>query len=286
MSSELPIFKEDEIRILKNQIAVGCSDEELKFFMYICKKTGLDPFTRQIYLSKRKSKDDKLGWIEKMTIQTSIDGLRLISERSDKYEGQTGPFWCGIDGQWKDVWISDEPPYAAKVGVYKKGFREALNAVAHFNEYAQKKSDGSLNKFWSDKPSVMIAKCAEALALRKAFPNELSGLYTNDEIKTEVSTDNFENPIDKKLLTQDKNEPLWKMTTNEIYSLLDITHRLGKPEDWIYKKVQDQFKKSELDQLSREEYQRTLEYLRACEKNQSKLKEQTSKIMETAEIST
>lgn len=180
---------EQQIDVIKRLVAPeGTTDAELQLFLMYCQRTGLDPIARQIWFSERRSKDPRTGqWTIKRVPETTIDGFRLCAERSGEYEGQTIPQWCGKDAQWLDVWLDDAPPAAARVGIWRKGFREPVYAVALYREYVQlgKSDNGTPARpvaMWAKMPAGQLAKCAESLALRKAFPRDFSGIYTREEM--------------------------------------------------------------------------------------------------------
>lgn len=189
MSSELTITQ-DQTDWTAQQVAalktLGVSNDvtqaDLAIFLTQSKRTGLDPFSRQIYMIGRKQKTAN-GYETKQTIQVGIDGLRAIAHRvaqqCHEVFSMSDTLWADKNGVWHDVWLSPEPPAAAKVSVKRGG--GVFSAVAIFKEYAPV-YNGKLSGMWATKPALMIAKCAEALALRKAFPSDMSGIYTDDEM--------------------------------------------------------------------------------------------------------
>jgi phage recombination protein Bet len=155
-------FTPDQVALIKRTVAVGASDDELQLFMYVARKTGLDPFTRQIYAIKRQGK---------MAIQTGIDGYRVVADRTGQLAGISDPFHTSdLDAKF---------PLTATVTVKKllsSGQIAEFTATARWSEY------NAGGPMWVKMPFLMLGKCAEALALRKAFPVNLSGVYTSEEM--------------------------------------------------------------------------------------------------------
>lgn len=156
-------------------------DADLEVFFAYCQRAQLDPFTKQIYFIGR---EDRKAGTTKFTVQVSIDGFRLIARRAAAKAGDSIAYedtlWCGQDGVWHDVWLSDKPPAAAKFAVRRGDSR--FSAIALYREYAQTFRDGNPVGLWGTRPAGQLAKCGEALGLRMAFPNDLSGMYTSDEM--------------------------------------------------------------------------------------------------------
>src|SRR5579885_8965 len=226
-------FDEQEKKLvlfLLKQMAPKATPEEHALFLYTAQKKGLDPFNKQIYLVPRY--DSQSNGL-KHAIQVSIDGLRLLASRSGQYAGQVGPQWCGKDGKWVDVWLADEPPSASRVGVLRHDFKEPLWSVALWKSYAQKKKDGSLNSFWNNFGPHMLEKCADALSIRRAFPEETSGYYIPEEMGNAEAHFVTVTPADSsegaEVVTSEVVDEE-KANEQQLASIRKLCERLGKPE--------------------------------------------------------
>lgn len=193
----------------RNQPPVPAPKSTVVAFLQQCERTALDPVARQIYAIERGGK-----W----TIQVSIDGMRLVAQRSRLYRGQSKAQWTDgtlvkapmrdLDGsivrdgdgsivwtedfRWLDVWTGPGYPVAARVSVRRQDFDEPLTAVARWDTYKVENDEWSngaktgrkvLGAQWEKGGDNQLAKCAESLALRKAFPMDLSGLYSTEEME-------------------------------------------------------------------------------------------------------
>lgn len=159
---------EDEMQVLKDSLFKGFTEPEISFSMAVANKIGLSPLLRQIHFVKRK--DHKTGR-ETVVSQTGIDGFRLIAERTGKYAGSDEATFEIVNGKITK----------ATVTVYKivGDQRVPFTASVWWEEYAP---SGTQAFMWNKMPRTMLGKCAEAQALRKAFPAEMSGLYADEEM--------------------------------------------------------------------------------------------------------
>lgn len=169
----------DKIELLKRTVAKDATDDEFALFMTHCQRTGLDPFLRQVHAVKRYD-SEKQSYV--MSIQTGIDGFRLIAERTGKYAP-------GRDVEY--AYDKEHRLISARAFVKKytaiDGTWHEVSASAFYDEYVQLKRDGNPNRMWQRMPHVMLAKVAEALALRKAFPADFSGVYIAEEMMQQES---------------------------------------------------------------------------------------------------
>lgn len=164
-------FTQTQVAALRQLGLDKAGDADLAVFFHTCVRTGLDPFRKQIYMIGRW---DSRAQRERYTIQTGIDGYRVIANRTGVYVGSD------------ETWVNNSAgrPISATVTVRKlvAGVPFDFAATAHWDEYVQTTKDGKPAGLWAKMPHRMLAKCAEALALRKAFPEDLAGIYTDEEM--------------------------------------------------------------------------------------------------------
>jgi len=183
------IWTDDQLRIIKSIIAPDLTDDELVVFAQFCKQTNLNPLTRQIYAIKRGGR---------MTIQTSIDGFRVVAERTGRYSP-------GKDTEL--LYSENNRLMGAKVYVKKQtqdGTWHDISATAFISEYSTGKG------FWQKMPSVMIEKCAEARALRRAFPSDLDGIYTQEEMDQADTDRSLPETLSNEKISADKATEMLK----------------------------------------------------------------------------
>jgi len=174
--SVTPLTPDPELfeMVKRSDIGRGASDDDVRMFLYTANRLGLDPFARQIYM---RANDH--GHMQ--TILT-IDGYRTVADRTGECDGQDPPQWCGADGVWRDVWLGNDAPHACRITVYRKGHSRGYTGVATYMSYAVFEN-GVPTKTWAKLPDAMLAKVCESIALRKAFPQQLAGTYTAEEME-------------------------------------------------------------------------------------------------------
>ncbi|MFT3871089.1 MAG: RecT family recombinase [Nocardioides sp.] len=246
IAAEQSGFTDAQVSALQ-QIGVDkASSGDLQVFFHVCQRTGLDPFARQIHLIGRQvsemGADGQWTKVTKQTIQTGIDGFRLIGRRAaDRAHHKLSvgaAEWAHPDGTWRPVWSKEWGfPVAARVTIHRDG--EPFTAVAMFDEYKQTKRGGDLNSMWSQRPAGQIAKCAEALAWRMAFPQDLAGLYSDDEMGQADNRHHEPAPnpttrladltAEPEVVTAEREEyDALLAEAEENYQLLDTTSQLAK----------------------------------------------------------
>lgn len=176
---DLVTFDRDKINLIKQTVARGATDQQLALFLHQAQRTGLDPLSRQIHCILRKN--NRTGKND-MSIQVAIDGYRLIADRTGLYAGSDDYLFNDGLTQYQHLTHDEQFPVTSTVTVYKivAGIRVPFTATAQWDAYYPGQNQGFM---WRKMPYLMLGKCAEALALRKAFPAELSGVYVREEME-------------------------------------------------------------------------------------------------------
>jgi hypothetical protein len=171
------------LAVLREQVAPGASDEELVFFAQVCERLDLSPFADQIVLIGRW---DKRAGRTVHRHQLTVAGRRTLAVRTGRLAGIEGPVWCGPRNDagelvWRDVWDDDaKPPYCARVLVHVHGWTVPANGTAKWSEFSQYDNQGKPLPLWRQMPAHMLGKCAESLALRRAFPDVIDPAVSDE----------------------------------------------------------------------------------------------------------
>lgn len=162
-----PVVTNEQLDLVRRTVAKEATPAELELYMYDCQRHGVHPLDKLLHFTKRSGK---------YTPITSIDLLRSRAADTGELGGIEDPQYRG------------EPAgldFTAAVTVYRfvQGQRCPFTATARWTEY---KPDQ--DHMWRKMPYLMLGKCAEALALRKAFPRQLAGLYAKEEMDQAENT--------------------------------------------------------------------------------------------------
>jgi phage recombination protein Bet len=170
------ILRQEDILILVQAgvIPANAPESQIRLFAKFCADSEFSPFKRQAHLVNRG---------DKWTIQTGIDGYRAKADRTGRYAGNDDYLFNQGMTEFQCIESKAIPPKTATAVVYKLigGTRCAFSATARWEEYCP--SADKTKFMWNKMPFLMLGKCAEALALRKAFPDELGGIYTDEEMQ-------------------------------------------------------------------------------------------------------
>ncbi len=195
-------YKAEQIATFKQSIAKDCTDAELNLLLYVVARTGLDPHMKQIYAIVRKSRQKDGSYKSSMTIQTGIDGFRLIAERTGKYSPGREPSY-EYDAQGK---LTSATAYVKKMT--PDGTWHEIGATAFWAEYVQLDFNKNPTSFWLKMPKGQLAKCAEAIALRKAFPGDFNQLYSTEEMEQAKNDQKVEPEVAIEAVVEKIKEPM------------------------------------------------------------------------------
>lgn len=211
MSSIIEYQDPEMLNVLRNTIAKDATNDEFKMFVEFCKATGLNPFKKEIWFIKVR------GQIQ---IMTGINGFYTIANSHPQF-----------DGIENEIVENNGKILKAVSKVYRKDRRIPSKAEAYFAEY------GKTTGTWVSMPRVMLSKCAESMALRKAFPQELNGLYTQEEMPSQYALRTKE-PIEEEEVTRAEE-------IKHYYDFSEVEKEADK-YTWLYDNVLEPFNADEI----------------------------------------
>lgn len=164
------------------------TDQDIILFLNLCKFSKLNPFLKECYLIKYKSKNPQIA-PKPATMVVSKEAFMKRADSNKEYEGkEDGVFVLNRNGDLVKREGSLVLPNETLVGgyctVFRKGFKPTYVSVS-YNEYVGKDGFGKVNSMWNSKSATMIRKVAVCQALREAFPQTYAGLYSEEEINNE-----------------------------------------------------------------------------------------------------
>lgn len=175
-------ISKSQLSALKNSIFPGATDESIEMAVRYCIARKLDVFKKPCHIVPINTKNPRTNQYEwRDVIMPGVYELRTTAFRTGEMAGIDEPIY----GDEIDFFGVKAPEYC-KVTVYRtiNGQRCAFTNVEYFTEAAAVTGKGDqarLNAMWTKRPRGQLAKCAEAGALRKAFPDEMGGIITSDE---------------------------------------------------------------------------------------------------------
>lgn len=214
-------YSESELQFIQKKHRL--TDIEMDVFMAAAHRYGLNPLANQIYPQIRS--DRKTGE-RSMVIATGIDGYRTLADRTGCYAGNDDPVFDE----------SDKQPGKATVTVYKVvgGVRCAFSATARWEQYVPA---DNLAFMWRKMPHLMLGKVAEALALRKAFPAAISGIYTDTEMEQAGPTINTDAEAQQPATSQVKPPPQREVPKEKKKKANDFAPEKEKPKEAFVRMV-------------------------------------------------
>ncbi len=232
------IFTPKHVALIKSQIAPTASQTEFELFLMMARRMSLDPLLKQLYFIKYK---DRVSYV------TSIDSYRIIAHRTGHFAGTDEPVYTySPENQ-----APNKKPTHCSITVYRlvQGIRCGFAAKVKFSEY-----DTNQNN-WAKMPETMIAKVAEAHALRKAFPQDLAGVYTQDEMDQAGATP-------AQMAGQPTQLPPVKMMTEmQKQNIISLLKKKGQTKEDIHRYMEINFKTTDSSKLTLEQANRIINVL-------------------------